>query len=754
MIYQKPTPLSTDSSAVSEEVISPLNLTECRKLQRGKKPPPQASWFQAARFGMFVHYGLYSSLERGSEWSMFKDRIPKVKYNLLADKFTADQLDMDEWVGLAKRAGAGYAVLVARHHDGFCLWNTATTKFNSVNAPARRDLVREYVTACRRVGLRIGIYYSIMSWQFPAIHSGPYEDPEGWEAMVAETHQQVRELMSQYGQIDLLWYDGCVVPGCGEDGVRSKWWRSRELNAMVRRLQPRILINDRSASAEDISTPEQDLTPPPAGRLWEGCQTIGNYWAWHSEDVYKDSGELIRQLIFCARYGGNYLLNISPRGDGSIPPEQVERMEAIGRWLSLNSEAIRSSERTPYTEAEHILGPVTARGNHLYFHIINWPELPVRIAGIKTPIVSIRLLATGRELKAQQSPDGTVTLLGLPSQPHDPHVTVVAIELAKGEIRLRTPVLLVARNTGHFAPAEAAVQKIAGWDWGTSQRLAIKVPVTGSYTLDLGVIGRRATRFAASIDGREVAGNFRLHSSDYPDTIQIRHQVLTKGRHQLELSSARGVDFGLYLWRLQPKWRCLGGENWRVMGPFPTAFRAQGTDAEVREALGTKFAPEAEAFDGNASYPGIGGDKVRWQSSGTRSQVINFARLSQGKAAGVCYARTLIHSPEKRHAEILLGCDWWAQVLVNRTLVQSNRDAKAVDRDGAWFTGWKPIPARIWLREGENEIMVKCHPGSTNIWFVFYINDPGDLKLNLRKSGPLRPGHVLEISQNGQACEA
>ncbi len=199
------------------------------------------------------------------------------KYNLLAEQFTADKFDAEALAALAKRAGAGYIVFGARHHDGFCLWDTRTTKFDSVHAPASRDLVREYVEAARRAGLRVGLYYSIMSWQFDAIHRGPHEDPKGWEAMVAETHEQVRELMTHYGQIDLLWYDGCVVPGCSEDGIRAKWWRCAGLNAMVRRLQPKILINDRSALAEDFSTPEQELNPPTPGRTWEMCQTIGNF---------------------------------------------------------------------------------------------------------------------------------------------------------------------------------------------------------------------------------------------------------------------------------------------------------------------------------------------------------------------------------------------------------------------------------------------------------------------------------------------
>lgn len=707
-----------------------INLMEPKSASKASSAsgiPDHAAWFTNARFGMFVHYGLWS-MKGASEWQMFRDNIPPEEYNRATEHFRAEAFDARALVDLAKRAGAGYVVFNARHHDGFCLWNTKTTAFNSMNTPACRDLIREYVAACREAGLRVGIYYSIMSWQFPAMFRGPYEDPSGWEAMVTETREQVRELMTNYGHIDVLWYDGCVVPGCGEDSIRAEKWRTRELNAMVRQLQPAILINDRSALPEDFDTPEQHLTPADEGRLWECCQTMGDSWGWRPGDVYKDAGELIRQLIFCARFGGNFLLNIGPRGDGSIDSEQAARMEAIGRWMAVNGESILGTKRTTYAAAEHILGSVTVRDNFLYFHITTWPDPPARIAGIKVPICSIRLLATGQELKYQQSADGTVTLMGLPIKPVDPHVTVIAIELDRPLGNIHPPALLTQRDTGRTAPAEAQVHEISGWDWSTAQQLEFSVSVKGRYVLELGIIGKQATEFFVRLDGREQRGSFHLPCANYPDTLQIKRLVLEPGRHCLEIHSANGAEFGLYLWRLQPKWYILAPPLWRVIGPFPTQFRVLEAEGTVRQALQTAYPPETEPYASAATYPGVDFEPVCWLPISGEDSII-FATACGDRKNGICYARTIIRSPEERAAEILVACDWWANVFVNRELVTSERNAKEVAPSGAWFSGWKPSPATIRLRKGANELLVKCHPGSTNNWFNFHLNNPGDLKI-------------------------
>ncbi len=685
-----------------------------------------AGWFHAARFGMFVHYGLYSILGRG-EWAMYFEKIPAAEYNRLAEEFTAEQFDADELVGLAKRAGAGYVVFVARHHDGFCLWDTETTDFNSMKTAARRDLVREYVEACRRAGLRVGIYMSVMSWQWPAIFTGPARDPKGWAAMVNETHAQVRELMTGYGRIDYLWYDGCVVPGLGDASIRARYWRSRELNAMVRRLQPGILINDRAALPEDVSTPEQHLTPAPVGRIWECCQTIGNHWGWHHDEPRpKAANELIWQMIFCSRHGGNYLLNVGPDASGRVPDWQVERMQEIGRWMQINGEAVRGSERTPYTEAQHLIGVATCRDRTLYFHLPERPKEPVVVAGVPSPVESVRMLGREGQLTFEQTGDGCVRILGFADVESANGVDVLAVRLSERPAHTPPPSLLVARDTGRHAPAEAEVNPAPAQEMNFSQTLAFGAPTTGRYRLEVGVVSRLAQSLAASLNGHAVSPPLSVECRDYPLALRLPELRLKQGEQTLELS-ANDADFSLYLWRLQPVWKPMPVKRWRMIGPFPTEFEAQGSSDQVKAAMGRIFPPE-EQFAEDVTYAGAGGMAVKWTVGRGSDDVVNLALLCGGEQAGVCYARMVVMSPEERDLSVLLGCDWWANLFVNGELVRSERAPEDFEKDGAWFNGWKPMPARVHLVRGENVFLIKCHPGSTDNWFSFFLNDAGDLQ--------------------------
>jgi alpha-L-fucosidase len=694
----------------------------------GGLPPSlaDAGWFHGARFGMFIHYGLYS-LHGCGEWAMYFDKIPAADYNCLAGRFTAAGFDADALADLAKRAGAGYVVFGARHHEGFCLWDTRTTAFNTVKTAAQRDLVREYVVACRRAGLRVGLYYSIMSWQWPAIFSGPARDPQGWKAMVAETHEQVRELMTGYGQIDYLWYDGCVVPGLGDATIRAKHWRSGELNAMVRRLQPGILINDRAALPEDVTTPEQHLTPAPRGRLWECCQTMGAHWGWHrDEQESKTAKELIWQLIFCARHGGNFLLNVGPDGAGRVPDCQVERMEEIGRWMELNGEAIRDSERTSYTEAQHLIGVATCRARTLYFHLPEWPKEPLVIAGVTAPVESVRLLSGGADWAFEQTEDGCVTLRGLPVFTPISSVEVLAVTLSGAPSHQAPPSLLVARDTGRHAPAEAAVNPIESWAMGRVQKLVFDVPATGIYRVELGIVSRQAQALRPALDGRRCSQLLQVDCGNYPLTVGLPKLRLEQGRRVIELEGMR-ADFGLYLWRLQPVWKLVGVKFWSTIGPFPTEFEPQGDVDQVEAALQRNF-PVEGVFNARGSYEGAGGRKVKWTAGKGTEEVVNLALLCGSDQAGVCYARMVVTSPEERDLLVLLGCDWWANLFVNDGLVVSEREPAGFAADGAWFNGWKPQSACVRLRKGGNTFLIKCHPGSTDNWFTFFLNDPGDLE--------------------------
>jgi alpha-L-fucosidase len=382
-------------------------------------------WFNAARFGMFIHWGVYAIPAQG-EWVLYQERIPPEEYARLAQQFHPRKFDAGDWVALASRAGMKYMVLTTRHHDGFSLFDSKVSDFTSVKTAAKRDFVAEYVRACRRAGLKIGFYYSLLDWSRPAYFAGPQKDPRGWERFVEYVHAQVRELCTQYGRIDLLWYDGSWPHD-------AEAWQSRRLNAMVRRLQPHILINDRSGRPEDFDTPEQHVTASASGRAWESCMTIGEYSGWgyirHNRNL-RSVTQLIQHLVFAASGGGNYLLNVGPKPDGAVQREFVTRLERMGDWLKVNGESIYGTQRCPFGAAS--IGVTTCRGNTAYVHVFRWPGETACVAGVGNRVKSARVLATGQTARVEQR--GDRLFLDLPKNPPDPHDSVIALELV-GEPR-------------------------------------------------------------------------------------------------------------------------------------------------------------------------------------------------------------------------------------------------------------------------------------------------------------------------------
>jgi alpha-L-fucosidase len=386
-------------------------------------------WFNEARFGMFIHWGLYSLLERG-EWVMFCERIPVKEYSKLTRRFHPPRsFKVESWVKLARQTGMKYMVLTTRHHDGFCLFDSKVSDYTAAKSPAKRDFIAEYVEACRRHGLRVGLYYSLLDWRFPG-YFDRQEYPDSFDAMVEQVHQQVRELMTNYGKIDILWYDGNWIPGV-EPKDLAACWRSEELNRMVRTLQPDIVINNRSSLDEDIDTPEQHVTASGEGRCWESCMTIGDPVGWgyvRCNPNLKTAPQLIQYLVTAASEGGNYLLNIGPKADGSVQPEFVNLLGQVGKWMKKNGASIYGSERVN-TFAAGIIGKTTMRGNKLYLHVFRWPGETAVVPGIANEVHSARFLANGRKIRLQKTRDGKVILKGLPRNPPDRIDTVIELEL-------------------------------------------------------------------------------------------------------------------------------------------------------------------------------------------------------------------------------------------------------------------------------------------------------------------------------------
>ena len=376
-------------------------------------------WFHQARFGMFIHWGVYAIPARG-EWVMHVERIPTDEYAPLARRFRPRKFDADEWVALAKEAGMKYMVLTSRHHDGFSLFDSQVSDFTSVKTAAGRDFIGEYVRACRRARMKIGLYYSLLDWRWPAYWAGPEKDPDGWAEFREYVHAQVRELCTNYGKIDILWYDGAWPHDANA-------WRSAALNRMVRQLQPHIVINNRSKLPEDLDTPEQHIQASESGRAWESCMTMNDNWGYSAGDHnWKSTTQLIQNLVRTASGAGNYLLNVGPKADGTIPAASVRRLREIGQWMRVNGDSIYGSERAPFGGG--MVGMTTAKGSIVYLHVLRWPGEEICIAGVKDRVKSAHLLATGAPARVAQQGD-RLFLRGLPRKAPDRYDSVVVLRM-------------------------------------------------------------------------------------------------------------------------------------------------------------------------------------------------------------------------------------------------------------------------------------------------------------------------------------
>lgn len=377
-------------------------------------------WFADARYGMFVHYGLYSLLARG-EWAWNRELIPAEEYRALADRFTAERFDADALCRLAVRGGMRYLVLTTMHHDGFRLYDTKLSPFNTVRTAARRDLVGETVDAARKHGLRIGLYHSLNNWNDTPDAVDALESRDAHKVFLDQTFARIRELVTRYNPIDTLWYDGWWP-------FNAEGWQGERMNAMVREIQPHILFNGRNGLPGDFATPEGHMSPPKPLRPWEGCMTLNNSWGFHAGDHdWKTPGQVLDLLAGAAQGRGNLLLNIGPRGDGSIPEPSVRVVEAVGGWLQRCGECAYDTEvftmdlreRGDHRGDWTSYGPYTARENRLYLWARRWAPGSFAVSGFEMKVQSVRLLGeTARPVEFRQE-GGRVVLSGLPDQPTD-----------------------------------------------------------------------------------------------------------------------------------------------------------------------------------------------------------------------------------------------------------------------------------------------------------------------------------------------
>jgi alpha-L-fucosidase len=435
----------------------------------GQQTRPAASsdermaWWREAKFGMFIHWGLYAipagewqgkRIEGIGEWIMNTAQIPVQQYEPLAKQFNPVKFNAADWVSIAKEAGIKYIVITSKHHDGFCLFDSKLTDYDIMDAtPFKRDVPKELAQECHRQGIKICWYHSILDWHHP-----DYLPRRKWDTRPTEGASydryidymkgQLRELLTNYGEIGVLWFDG------GWEHTAQEH-RSEEVVAMIRGLQPNIIINDRSRIPQDFDTPEQTIPPTGIpGRDWETCMTMNDTWGYKSYDNnWKSTEDLIHKLVDIVSKGGNFLLNVGPTAEGLIPQASVERLAAMGKWLQVNGDSIYGTQASPFRSLP-FEGRCTRKADKLYLHIFRWVPGPVVLQGLRMSVVSVHFLADQTQLKHSQQDDKLTFYL--PAEAPDKIDSVVVLQCS-GPVSVDTTIRQAADGSITFLARDAEV---------------------------------------------------------------------------------------------------------------------------------------------------------------------------------------------------------------------------------------------------------------------------------------------------------
>ncbi len=387
----------------------------------------RTKWFLESRFGMFIHWGLYAIPARG-EWLRNNERTTLEDYQVYFDEFNPVNYNPKEWAKLAKEAGMKYAVLTAKHHDGFCLFDSKLTDYKSTNTQSGRDLVREFLEAFRAEGIKVGLYYSLLDWHHPdyphcsdSIHpmrENPAYPDEGrdFNKYIEYFHGQVKELLTNYGKLDVMWFDFSYGDMYGEK------WQATKLMEMIRSIQPWLIVDNRLEAAGehygsiitdnpsiysgDFASPEQMI--PAKGMTdvhgnsipWESCITLNDHWGYCSADHhYKTPKMIIHNLVECVSKNGNLLLNVGPTAKGEIPPESVAILKEVGRWMKENSDSIYGCGISDMEKPDW--GRFTQKGKKLYAHVFEECISPIALDLLPSQVEKVRLLSDNSEIKLE-----------------------------------------------------------------------------------------------------------------------------------------------------------------------------------------------------------------------------------------------------------------------------------------------------------------------------------------------------------------
>ena len=415
-----------------------------------------AAW-REARFGLFLHWGVFAIPARG-EWVQWNEQIPVEEYAKLADQFKPANFDPKAWVATAQAAGMKYMVLTARHHDGFALFDDPGSDFTSVKTAAQRDFVADYVKAARDGGMLVGLYYSPLDWRFPGFFF-PDLYLKNAEAMRDQYHRQMRELLSNYGKIDILFFDGgeknwLQFGGHWVSGARWEKrpqgqlyqgrfnWQSDRVFSMLRELQPGVVINGRADMPEDFHSREGDraLGDFDAEHPWELCTTLAaGAWGWKAGAAIKSLRDSVQLLAKVVGRDGNFLLNVGPRPDGQIDPPQAQRLQEIGDWLAKNGESIYGTRGGPFLPGAY--GVSTYRGQKIFVHVLDWKGASkLLLPAIPAKVVRASLLTGGEAMVSQTEPGIEIAV---PASNQNDTDTIVVLELDQPASRIK-PVARVA----------------------------------------------------------------------------------------------------------------------------------------------------------------------------------------------------------------------------------------------------------------------------------------------------------------------
>jgi len=425
--------------------------------EQPQQTPDRTDWFVHDRFGLFIHWGIYSAAAR-HEWVKKFENITDADYQRYFDHFDPDLYDPVAWANAASDAGAKYSVITSKHHDGFCLWDSALTDYKAPNTPAGRDLLGTWVEAFRAKGLKTGFYHSLIDWhhpEFPLDGSHPQRDDlaereaskgRDIRKYADYLHGQVRELMTMFGKVDVLWPD-FSYPDADYGWSKGKGredWQSEKLVEMVRQLQPDILINNRADLPQDFYTPEQiqpreGLVVDGQPVLWEACQTLNGSWGYDRDNLdWKSPEMLVQMLVDAVSKGGNMLLNVGPTARGEFDDRALQTLKEIGTWMRRHSRSIYGCGRSEFVPPPDCRYTYDAERGRLYLHLFTWPFGRVELPGLRGKVEYAQLLNDASEVcvvehdrsstpQGWSDPDPTTLMLQLPVQ--RPPVAVPVIEL-------------------------------------------------------------------------------------------------------------------------------------------------------------------------------------------------------------------------------------------------------------------------------------------------------------------------------------